>query len=41
MKVTARNLAFAREVADKALRGIDPYMFNDAGKRAQVSPVPP
>jgi hypothetical protein len=50
MKVTARNLEFARELADRAVRSIDPHVFKGASeqffnsptaKGAQVLPVPP
>jgi hypothetical protein len=34
MKVTARNLEFARELADKAVRSIDPHVFKDASKQS-------
>jgi hypothetical protein len=34
MKVTARNLDFARERADKALRRIDPHAFKGASKQS-------
>jgi hypothetical protein len=32
VKITARNLEFARALANTAVRSIDPQVFKDAGK---------
>jgi hypothetical protein len=36
MKITARNLEFSREFADKAVRSIDPHVFKDASKQSSI-----